>query len=1087
MRHGEDRKGDAKDTMSLRAVADELVKSARRIVRTAKTEEDLKIKFERVLGPLVESAGIVFDERYERGSTEAKTILRGKRPDAIHGQVVVEYEPPESFKSERRIEHAYGQLVEYITAEAKAAGKDAGEGAVAIVGVGFDGSAVFFVRCRTKKTRRLGTSALEFVKDGPYMFGSESALTFTTYLRALGRVPLTAENLAERFGPKSEVARGAVGAFADALDNWSTSRVKVFLEEWGRLFGIVYGEQFGGGADKKARALADIYGLAKEIDFKSMLFCVHTYFALLMKLIAAELVSVSEGTFTSSFSSKLAHGSGRELLADLTEIEDGGIYHKRGITNFLEGDFFRWYLEAFDSPRLADAIRAVARALCEFEPATTIIEPEVARDLLKKLYQYLVPEAVRHHLGEYYTPDWLAELVLDEAGYRGDTRKRVLDPACGSGTFLVLAIQRARAFGAKHKESAVETAKEILANIRGFDFNPLAVIASRTNYLFALGDLTKELGEFEIPVYLADSVLWPKRRGQMLLGGDGAVEVPTAVGTFQVPKIWVDDPAIMRRAAPAVEELAKLGCNAEEAMDRLKKQGLVFPPHDKVVRRFYEHVLQLERDGRNGIWARFLKNVFAPLMAGSFDFVIGNPPWIRWGYLSQEYREATLEMWKDYGLFSLKGHAARLGGGEKDFSMLFTYAAADHYLASSGTLGFLITQEVFKSKGAGEGFRKFRLGDRETLKVVKAHDLVSVQPFEGAANKTAAIFLKKRGRTEYPVPYVVWKRKKGVGRVPTGARFKEAKRLLEREELAARPIGKITGSWQTIAQGDMSLRMIEGHSAYKARLGARVEPYGVFWLEVKDVLPSGDLIVRNLVERGKKKIRQVEERVEADLVFPAVCGADIRRWGAEPEVYVLMVQDPQKSEPYAETMMKRKWPHTYNYLTRFRDVLLARGSRPVRELAERTAFYAMFGIGKYTVARYKVVWKRMATDIVAAVISQTKTPFGYKMLIPTDTTSLIPCETEDEAHYLCGILNSRVVREYIKSYSSAGRGFGAPSVMEHVGMAKFDSKNAVHRRLSELSRELHQLRAKESEEEIARREGEVNEAVGELFGLLDAE
>ena len=721
MRHGEDRKGDAKDTMSLRAVADELVKSARRIVRTAKTEEDLKIKFERVLGPLVESAGIVFDERYERGSTEAKTILRGKRPDAIHGQVVVEYEPPESFKSERRIEHAYGQLVEYMTAEAKAAGKDAGEGSVGIVGVGFDGSAVFFVRCRTKKTRRLGTGALEFVKDGPYMFGSESALTFTTCLRALGRVPLTAENLAERFGPKSEVARGAVGAFADALDNWSTPRVKVFLEEWERLFGIVYGEQFGGGADKKTRALADIYGLAKEIDFRSMLFCVHTYFALLMKLIA------------------------------------------------------------------------------------------------------------------------------------------------------------------------VETAKGILANIRGFDFNPLAVIASRTNYLFALGDLTKELGEFEIPVYLADSVLWPKRRGQMLLGGDGAVEVPTAVGTFQVPKIWVDDPAIMRRAAPAVEELAKLGCNAEEAMDQLKKQGLVFPPHDKVVRRFYEHVLQLERDGRNGIWARFLKNVFAPLMAGSFDFVIGNPPWIRWGYLSQEYREATLEMWKDYGLFSLKGHAARLGGGEKDFSMLFTYAAADHYLASSGTLGFLITQEVFKSKGAGEGFRKFRLGDRETLKVVKAHDLVSVQPFEGAANKTAAIFLKKRGQTEYPVPYVVWKRKKGVGRVPTGARFKEAKRLLDREELAARPIGKITGSWQTIAQGDVSLRRIEGCSAYKARRGASTEPYGVFWLEVKEVLSSGDLIVRNLVERGKKKISQVEERVEADLVFPAVCGADIRRWGAEPEVYVLMV------------------------------------------------------------------------------------------------------------------------------------------------------------------------------------------------------
>ncbi|NIU82085.1 MAG: class I SAM-dependent DNA methyltransferase, partial [Candidatus Thorarchaeota archaeon] len=139
----------------------------------------------------------------------------------------------------------------------------------------------------------------------------------------------------------------------------------------------------------------------------------------------------------------------------------------------------------------------------------------------------------------------------------------------------------------------------------------------------------------------------------------------------------------------------------DEAIHRLKKEGLVYPPYEKAVRGFYKHIVELEKEGRNGIWARFLKNVFAPMMAKKFEFVVGNPPWIRWGYLSKEYREATLDMWKNYGLFSLKGQAARLGGGEKDFSMLFTYATADHYLARNGKLGFLITQEVFKSKGAG--------------------------------------------------------------------------------------------------------------------------------------------------------------------------------------------------------------------------------------------------------------------------------------------------------------------------------------------------------------------------------------------------
>lgn len=941
------------------------------------------------------------------------------------------------------------------------------------------------MRCRGEAGRSCSKGkSLGFVKDGPYPFTPESAFTFVTYLRALSRVPLSAESLAERFGPKSKVAREAVGAFADALENWSTPRVKVFLQEWGRLFGIVYGEQFAGGADKKTRALAEIYGLAEDVEFQSMLFCVHTYFALLMKLIAAELLSISEGSFGTSFCSKLAHGLGEELLAELTEIEDGGIYHKRGITNFLEGDFFRWYLEAFGSPRLQDAIRAVARTLSEFEPATTVIEPEVTRDLLKKLYQYLVPEVVRHHLGEYYTPDWLAELVLNEVGYRGDTRKRILDPACGSGTFLVLAIQRAIAFGEKKKEKRIETAKRILANIWGFDFNPLAVIASRTNYLFALGEVAKELGEFEIPVYLADSVLWPKRTGQMMLASEGVVEIPTSVGSFLVPKIWVEKRGyLMRQAAPVIEEMARGGFKCKEAMERFKKHGLVFPPHEKVVRGFYEHIVELEKDGRNGIWARFLKNVFAPMTAERFEFVVGNPPWIRWGYLSGEYREATLEMWKDYGLFSLKGYEARLGGGEKDFSMLFTYAAADHYLAPNGKLGFLITQEVFKSKGAGEGFRRFRLGDRGNLKVLKAHDLVSVQPFEGAANKTAAIFLSNRGKTEYPVPYTVWKRKKRVGRVPTDLRLEEAKRLLNKEKLIARPIGKSNGAWQTVRECDMGLDKIAGENEYKARLGARVEPYGVFWLDVEEVLSDGDLIVRNLVEKGKWKIRKVRERIEADLVYPAVRGADIKRWGAKPTVCVLITQEPDKRMGYTEKIMKKEWARTFAYLGLFRKELLSRAAYKKYHAETNNPFYSQYNIADYTFARYKVVWKRMANDLVAAVISQGKTKFGWKKIIPTDTTSMIATENEDEAHFLCAILNSTAVRKFIKSYSSAGRGFGTPSVMEYVGIPKFEKGNTVHKRLSELSKVLHRLRKEEKEEDIKSREEEVEEFVCKLFGI----
>jgi type I restriction-modification system DNA methylase subunit len=120
------------------------------------------------------------------------------------------------------------------------------------------------------------------------------------------------------------------------------------------------------------------------------------------------------------------------------------------------------------------------------------LEPDRVKDLFKRLYQNLVPKRVRHDLGEYFTPDWLAELVLKEVGYDGDLEKRVLDTACGSGTFLVLAIKEAKNYAEEHfVTDKSELLRKIVRNVAGIDLNPLAVLASRANYVIALGDLIR--------------------------------------------------------------------------------------------------------------------------------------------------------------------------------------------------------------------------------------------------------------------------------------------------------------------------------------------------------------------------------------------------------------------------------------------------------------------------------------------------------------------------------------------------------------------------------------------------------------------
>ncbi|HOT91649.1 MAG TPA: hypothetical protein PLJ78_04855 [Anaerolineae bacterium] len=85
-------------------------------------------------------------------------------------------------------------------------------------------------------------------------------------------------------------------------------------------------------------------------------------------------------------------------------MESGGIFRAYGLLNLLEGDFFEWYLHAWND-EIEATLREIVRRLDEYDPTTLTLVPEETRDLFKKLYHYLLPREVRHNLGEYYTPD----------------------------------------------------------------------------------------------------------------------------------------------------------------------------------------------------------------------------------------------------------------------------------------------------------------------------------------------------------------------------------------------------------------------------------------------------------------------------------------------------------------------------------------------------------------------------------------------------------------------------------------------------------------------------------------------------------
>jgi len=1064
------------------------------------TEMDLMVGVEALIRPIL-GEGVSLS-RYNES-----TRLGGIK-DALHGKLIIEYERPGKLKTKRGYNEAVGQLKRYLRAEAPSE-KDLATAALKrMVGVALDGRHIIFVRSRGSVSQAILYKAFgqltlfpeldqadEFSVDA-YEVTTESIDLFLGYLQSLARFPLTPDALAATFGPQSDVARRLVGTLYAKLKTSGSQRVHTFFSEWQRIFGIVYGQNVDK-AEEEAQILGTQFGV-KAPQLKEFLFSVHTYFALLMKFLAAEIMTLQRGSLLQSFIQPLASCPSAELKSALKDLEEGGLFSRQEISNFLEGDFFSWYLAEWDA-ELGEGIRQLAKTLAQFDPSTPYLAPEHSRDLLKKLYQYLVPKKLRHDLGEYYTPDWLAEHLLNEIGYKGDLDSRFLDPACGSGTFLVLAMKRMKQWGDQQDPPIPlpKIAQKILANLAGFDLNPIAVIAARTNFLLAMGELIRYLRPIEIPIYICDAVLTPvKHKAQSAFPEiKKGYEVTTRAGTFVIPREVVNR-GVIDRFAGILEDCIRNEDlrTSKKFVSRIQREiGLKDESSSQLLADLHDQMMELERQNRNRIWARFIKNSFAPVFKSQkrFDFVVGNPPWVNWESLAEEYRVETNELWRDYGFFTQRGYRAVLPAGKLELAALFTFVAADSYLAKDGKLGFVITQSIFKTRGAGEGFRKFKLPDDVDLEVTHVNDMVDLKPFEGAQNRTATVVLHKGKKTKYPVNYTVWQASSDYLALRRSTSFEpELAKVLgttNRIDLFATHVdpGKIESPWLTSTkEAIQASRKLVGKSTYTAREGVNTRgANSIYWLKIIEQIGES-VLVQNIVDGAKKKAKQVPPTsIESEIVYPLLRGRDVSRWNAQPSVHMIVTHPPGfPTRPYDD--FQDLFPKAHKYLSEFRTHLKKRTM--IKKLG--WDWYALGEIGPYTFSPFKVVWGEVGNDLAAAVIASAQSRnLGKKIIIPDHTVIMIPCEKEDEAHFLAGQLNSVAARLVIRGYIVL---HPSPHVLEQVRLVRFDRTNVLHTKLASLSKKAHGLAASEEptdQDNLSSIEKEVDDLSGKLWGLSSHE
>ena len=284
--------------------------------------------------------------------------------------------------------------------------------------------------------------------------------------------------------------------------NHPTPETKQLFTQWTDEFQSIYGDiHLTLSCNRKldTGALLQEFGITQPAqddsqDILMLFFSIQTFFSLLLKQIIKHLLGSSNIT--------------PDTLINASFTEE------HGITNYCDRDCFLWPLFELETGFLP-VLEKLEQALIPYYVPQNQASP-YRYDLLKQIYHALIPKPLRHALGEFYTPDWLACLTWQTAmELDADcdiTALRVLDPTCGSGTFLLETIHAKRKSGC--------SLPQLLDTVCGTDINPLAVLTAKTNVLLSVFDLFSPGISITLPVYRADILSPPEHIPQfdLILG-----------------------------------------------------------------------------------------------------------------------------------------------------------------------------------------------------------------------------------------------------------------------------------------------------------------------------------------------------------------------------------------------------------------------------------------------------------------------------------------------------------------------------------------------------------------------------------------
>jgi hypothetical protein len=759
-----------------------------------------------------------------------------------------------------------------------------------------------------------------------------------------------------------------------------------------------------------------VYG--REVQSEGLWFQ-HSYLVIVAKCIAVAVMDLRED--------------------DPRRMLSGEAFTSAGIHGAVESDFFDWVIA---DPAGEALVQRIMNHVRRFRLR------EVESDVLKILYESLIDRDERHGLGEYYTPDWLAAKIVRHAVDR-PLEQKVLDPACGSGTFLFHAVRRTLAEAEEAGMAAANRAAEATTLVAGLDIHPVAVIIARVTYLLALAPaLAGRAGTLSIPVFLGDSM--QLSISQVMTGKELVIRVPPPPAgqgksgesdgngreQLDFPDTFCRDPGLFDKA---IDEMRKASVAdrsselVEAALGRIteqhykaeltEEQSLAIADLGKT----YVIFDRLRREGRDTIWAYVARNLSRPLAfssgGGWANVLVGNPPWVAFRHMSTDLQKRFKEL--------AKGEKVYVGSipSHNDLCALFVSRGSHLYLRPNGRIAFVLPLAAL-TRAQFEKFRTGRFG-------------YNIAWDEAWTMDDGVVPL-------FPVPScVVFGRKRAIAKsIPKQVRaysgvlpYRDAPEAVADERLRV---------LENVPAPETAQR--KGGSTYRTafRQGAILIPRSFVLVDRKHSGRLGSNAAAPLVgsrrsAQEKRPWRDLPDRqgnVEQAFLRPVLLGESILPYrlfsvfeGVVPTTEGGRLLDSDRAD-------EEGFAHLAEWM-RSAELAWDENGKGKRKFVEQLDYIGQLS-SQFPIAPVRVAYAASGTLPAAVVLRDHRAVIEHKLYWSKPAS-------ENEAYYLCAILNSETARSQAERYQSRGQ-FGArdfDKVMFNLPIPLFKATEALHRELAE--------------------------------------